>query len=115
MNNNLVAENPRLLAQCEVWSRQPRPQRGRGLHGEQRGGLARACVRCSDAGLIGPLVAAEAISPGKVVGAVVSALEGESVTQAGGRSQEAAAGGRVHAHGGPSADGQEDGQWELLQ
>ena len=33
----------------------------------------------------------------------------------GGRGQEAAAGGRVHAHGGPAADGREDGQWELLQ
>ena len=44
-------------------------------------------------------MAAEAISPGKVVGAVVFALQGESVTQAGGRGQEAAAGGRVHAHG----------------
>ena len=60
-------------------------------------------------------MAAEAISPGKVVGAVVFALQGESVTQAGGRGQEAAAGGRVQAHGGPSADGREDGQWELLQ
>ena len=39
MNNNLVAENPRLLAQCEVWSRQRRPQRSRGLRGEQRGGV----------------------------------------------------------------------------
>ena len=55
-------------------------------------------------------MAAEAISPGKVVGAVVFALQGESVTQAGGRGQEAAAGGRVHAHGEPSADGREDGQ-----
>ena len=41
MSNNLVAEHPRLLAQCEVRSRQRRPQRGRGLRGEQRGGLSR--------------------------------------------------------------------------
>ena len=43
MNNNLIAENPRLLApsQCEVQSRQRRPQRSRGLRGEQRGGLGR--------------------------------------------------------------------------
>ena len=41
MNNNLVAENPRLLAQCEVRSRQRRPQRSRGLCGEQHGGLGR--------------------------------------------------------------------------
>ena len=60
-------------------------------------------------------MAAKAISPGKVVGAVVFALQGESVTQAGGRGQEAAAGGCVHAHGGPAADGQKDEQWELLQ
>ena len=54
-------------------------------------------------------MAAEAISELKVVGAVVFALQGESVTQASGRGQEGAAGGRVHAHGGPSADGREDG------
>ena len=41
MSNNLVPENPRLLAQCEVRSRQRRPQRSRGLHEEQCGGLGR--------------------------------------------------------------------------
>ena len=49
---------------------------------------------------------------------MVSALQGESVMdeqEAGGRGQETAAGGHVHAHGGPAADGREDGQWELLQ
>ena len=60
-------------------------------------------------------MAAEAISALKVVGAVVFALQGESVTQASCRGQEGAAGGRVHAHGGPSADGRKDEQWELLQ
>ena len=50
-----------------------------------------------------------------MVGAVVFALLGENVTQAGGLGLEATAGGRLHAHGGPAADGREDGQWELLQ
>ena len=41
INDALVAEDPRLRAQCKVRSRQRRPQRGRGLRGRQRGGLGR--------------------------------------------------------------------------
>ena len=40
-NDALVAEDPRLRAQCKVRSRQRRPQRGRSLRGRQRGGLGR--------------------------------------------------------------------------
>ena len=41
INDALVAEDPRLGAQCKVRSRQRRPQRSRGLRGRQRGGLGR--------------------------------------------------------------------------
>ena len=91
----------------------------------------------SDAGLIGALVVAEAASAGQLQDARkslhnrwvkiltvsrqgggrggVRAAGGECDGRAGGRGQEAAAGRRVHPHGGPAADGREDGQWELLQ